>query len=85
MNGAGKISCCTTAYTYTYSKEGAAVVGAIGRLKKDGVIIKTYYSMGPWEKMSWQPEIELVKVKGSDQDSARILGVDPDVGASARK
>lgn len=38
---------------------GASVVGVIGRLKKDGVIIKTHCSMAPWRKMAWQDEIEI--------------------------
>lgn len=38
---------------------GANVVGVIGRLKKDGVIIKTHCSMSPWKKMAWQDEIEI--------------------------
>jgi hypothetical protein len=38
---------------------GAKVVGVIGRLKKDGVIVKTHCSMSPWKKMAWQDEIEI--------------------------
>lgn len=79
MNGSGQATCCPGSrfYTYTYSKEGAAVVGAIGRLKKDGVIIKTYYSMAPWEKMSWQSSIDLVELHAPSSESARVFGESP--------
>ena len=41
---------------------GASVVGVIGRLKKDGVIVKTLCSMSPWKKMAWQDEIEMKNI-----------------------
>lgn len=44
---------------------GANVVGVIGRLKKDGVIIKTHCSMAPWRKMAWQDEIEIRELNGN--------------------
>lgn len=40
-------------------KDGAHIIGAIIRLKKDGVIIRTWTSSYPWTKMSWQPEIKI--------------------------
>ena len=44
-------------------KEGGKIVGVIGRLKKDGVIVKTYCSMMPWAKMAWQDDITVTKLE----------------------
>lgn len=40
-------------------KEGGKIVGIIGRLKKDNVIIKTYCTMSPWNKISWEEIIPI--------------------------
>ena len=88
LNGRVQIACCTSTYSYKKSEEGAKIIGAIGRLKKDGVIIKTCV-MGPClggDKMAWQPSIELVKVKDTDSDAALFLGTDPkDETATGKK
>ena len=47
---------------YRY-KCGGKIVGVIGRLKKDGVIVKTYCTMKPWEKMAWQDDIPIIKME----------------------
>ena len=87
LNGTVQIACCTSVYSYKKSETGAKVIGAIGRLKKDGVIIKTCV-MGACvggEKMAWKPSIELVEVKDTDQDASKFLGVDSDCDTSSRK
>lgn len=74
MNGSTQITCCTTAYTYSYSEEGSSVAGAFARLKKDGVIIKTWSSMAPWIKMAWQPTVKLTEPKDRSKESAQFFG-----------
>lgn len=79
MSGSGQITCCTSAYTYSYSEEGSSVAGAIGRLKKDGIIIKTWCSLrsSDWTKLAWQPTIELTEPKDRSLDTAPFWGVPP--------
>ena len=74
MNGSSQITCCTTAYTYSYSEEGASVAGAFARLKKDGVIIKTWSSMTPWIKLAWQPTVKLTEPKDRSKEAAQFFG-----------
>ena len=40
-------------------KDGAHIIGAFIRLKKEGVIIRTWTSNYSWTKMAWQPEIKI--------------------------
>ncbi len=40
-------------------KEGAHIIGAFIRLKKNGVIIRTWTSNYAWTKMLWEPEIKI--------------------------
>jgi len=41
------------------NKSGAHIIGAFIRLKKEGVIIRTWSANTSWAKMSWQPEIKI--------------------------
>ena len=40
-------------------KQGAHIIGAFIRLKKDGVIIRTWTSHQAWAKMLWAPEVKI--------------------------
>ena len=79
MSGSGRTGCCPASgfYTYSYSEEGSTVAGAFARLKKDGVIIKTWCSMAPWAKMAWNPKIDIIAPKDRSKDSDPFFGTPP--------
>ena len=57
-------------------------MGVIGRLKKDGVIVKTHCSMSPWKKMAWQDEIEIKNgdiLKNVPSKKGNFISVDVEV------
>ena len=76
MSGGGQATRCPASqfYTYSYSEEGSSVVGAFARLKKDGVIIKTWSSMTPWTKMAWQPTVKLTEPRDRSKEAAQFFG-----------
>ena len=76
MSGGGQATRCPASqfYTYSYSEEGSSVAGAFARLKKDGVIIKTWSSMTPWTNMAWQPTVKITEPKNWGKETAQFFG-----------